>query len=391
MLASAPPPYAAVHAVLSNEYLLEHIMLFTERCTAAVCMRVDLRFLAAAGRILYRIPPVIAAHNIESFFSGALIGLDAEELDCDGHSCPHMSGSTADHTVSASHVRADEAPAAQNPEASDSSLSPKSPARGSASLPATSPPTRRNFKRELLTHVRVFSLGSHHSCICRHYGPWRLMPKLQVLRLVPTIASRYKLEALCDAADAACTLLTSLDCEKLVLRNIGLYGLPIPDSQEWNIPSLEEVVWVVPTDCQRFYTGVISRGAPKTIDDCQKRFRNASTVKLLLHNNWEPRQKDLDAAPPFTVTGSMSPARYDDDILNVTPEDDHFMYTDLFMFFCHSIFDWRTPPRHALLVGLEGVNWDPWGILTGPWQSATGISLARPPEQRRMPFTELRQ
>lgn len=213
MLASAPPPYAAVHAVLSNEYLLEHIMLFTERCTAAVCMRVDLRFLAAAGRILYRIPPVIAAHNIESFFSGALIGFDAEELDCDGHSCPHMSGSTPDHTDSASHVRADEAPAAQNPEAPDSSLPSKSPARGSTSLPAKSPPTMRNFKKELLAHVRVFSLGSHHSCACHHYGPWRLMPKLQILRLVPSVKDGRRLHALCDAVDVPCSLLTNLGTE----------------------------------------------------------------------------------------------------------------------------------------------------------------------------------
>lgn len=534
-----PRSYVVTHDALGKMELLEHIMLmlsYQSRTAVATCLRVNRHFFAAAGRTLYRIPPVIAAHNIVNFFSGALNAEQARELDCDGLVCPRpydldpvhsvstlnlgspvtreqppLSGlieitsqpsslvthegpsppagveieaeviqSSASSTLhstpgtspdSSAPITGSSAPVTASPDPvagpstggqdlqrittgaeqpaertrgkkkpspstarykkekkkrgkkekgkdksrgerlSSSALRPGSPL---GNLPTSSPGEKVNFKRWLLERVRVFSLGTHHACICGHYGPWRLLPKVMVFRIIQGIAGPHTLREICDREDGTCSLLSNIDCRKLVLRNNDMWGLRIPGDPSWDIQSLEEVVWFMPLN-QKCMEAEDGTSVLLALDhDVQQRFRNATSVKLVLHDQWEPTplpprmsfqalgDVEPSSLPPvqgLSTTESLAtmttgypttaPEVYDS---SSDADGPPVLCTDTFMFLCQSFFDWEIPPHRALVVGLERVQWDPWGDLTDLWkrkkeeeEKKNRGTLRPPPQEPREP------
>lgn len=395
---------STVHAVLDNEYLLDHITSFLSRRHWPSCLRVNNQFFAAAGRHLYRIPPTIDANNIVNFFSGALIGFDVEfgievePLDCDGRKCPkkmmvrdakanppkanaafpsspaspgkqkstassHKSPSAASAAEGSSKLRTLNASGASTGQVGTSTQSShgspgkkkknhgkQSPSsikykRNGKKRGKTSP--RRNFKEQLLSYVRVFSLGTHHSCICKYYGDWELLPNVEILRVVPHFVKHSQLEKTCDSEEL-CTLLSATDCNKLVFRNMDVTGLQDPgDSQRtWMIPSLKEVVYFIPPDTRKIED---DDGGSMDLWEMSEYFHNAASLKVVLYDKWE-----LDGKP------------YEPELIEKLLYGEPSVVTDTMMFLFQFLFQYTSLSN--LLVGLDAVTFDPWGDLTGSWE-----------------------
>jgi hypothetical protein len=129
-----------------------------------------------------------------------------------------------------------------------------------ASSKAPTPPTEAapkiNFKAPLFKYVRVLTVGSHHGCLCDLYGPHvaQLFTQLEILRLVPDFMFMFTLKCLCDNDGRLCPFFGALDARKIVFRNLDGSGPPSGwFSDEWDVPSLEEVVYFFPVDGRRYH------------------------------------------------------------------------------------------------------------------------------------------
>ncbi|WOO78077.1 uncharacterized protein LOC62_01G001630 [Vanrija pseudolonga] len=219
----------------------------------------------AAGRALYHTVRV-DKNNLAGFFLGALVGTRPEDSECKGGKCKRF----------ADRIK----PVAKVHEISSGvkKISQKSKVA--------------NFKAPLLLHVRVLSLGSHHTCVCHLYGEHvsALLTNVDTLRIVPAPKSAYKLKPLCDDSDA-CLLFEHLAPRKLVLRNLDdtdSYESCWPYNDKWNSSRLKEVVWVMPMEGKVYGDcGLMGTG---------EYFTSAANVKILCNDHWEVWHPPANAA-----------------------------------------------------------------------------------------------
>lgn len=336
--------------MLANEFLVAEIMQYLNRGALAACLRVNNTFFAEAGKVLYRITPVIDDSKMGSFFLGALDGFlhsIAESLQCSRHSCPLERrfrwrnidcGSVGDAEVRRSRLNAKY-----------------------LSMLTRDDLSRVNFKAQLLSYVKVLSIGSHHYCYCKAYGEYAggLLPNMHTLRVVPTPVGvqevdaldprivREPLESLCDST-GQCPLMCSLvfHCSKLVFRNLDGRGINYFKELYPDPPNLQEVVFFTPP-CQKrleppegVRTAETGEGPSDDIWNIACAFHSTPTVKLVLWYEWE----GSDTTEPLTSTRKLS----------VTPTEIVSLPFRVFRSF-------NDPPtkRRYILVGLNDVLWRP--------------------------------
>ncbi|KAL1408040.1 hypothetical protein Q8F55_004837 [Vanrija albida] len=240
--------------IVNSPHIVDAIMAYATNSTLAACLRVSKQFHDAAGKVLYHTVRIDES-NLWGPFLGALAGLRPTEdacrnLECD---CPD----------------------------------PSAPLSYSA------------FKPPLLARVRILSLGSHHRCLRWVYGEHvsSLLPNVDTLRIVPAPdPGDDDLWPLCDREDE-CLVFTNLKPRKLVLRNLDNRVYCVngwPANQQWNVDRLEEVVWVLPSNGDKYGdAGLMNTGMY---------FPGTTVVKVIFYPSWELWQQ-----APIPIEATIAP------------------------------------------------------------------------------------
>lgn len=105
-------------------------------------------------------------------------------------------------------------------------------------------------KRQLLAHVRILTVSTHHESACEIYAPHaaKYLVNLETLRIVETPNTPFQTFHICEnIPGGSCPLIDGLAPRKLVVRNIS--GLPLPFPPLWTAnPKTKEIVFVLPTE-----------------------------------------------------------------------------------------------------------------------------------------------
>lgn len=347
--------------MLANEFLVAEIMRYCDRGTLAVCLRVNNTFFAEAGKVLYKITPVIENSNIGSFFLGALDGFlpfIADPLGCSRHSCP-LERRFRWRNVDCGSMG--------DAEARRSRLNAKY-----LSMLTRDDLSRVNFKAQLLSYVKVLSIGSHHYCYCKAYGEYAggLLSNLHTLRVVPKPMGiqevdaldpevvREPLESLCDST-GQCPLMCSLifHCSKVVFRNLDGRGISYFGNLYPEPPNLREVVFFAPP-CQKRLEPPedpripeVGEGPSDDIWNIACAFTRTPLVKLVLWQEWEGEAQNTVSEPTRKSSVAVN------ELVSLP-------------FRVFRSFHVDRSNRRYILVGLDDVLWRPMGTLVWNWQEA---------------------
>lgn len=108
----------------------------------------------------------------------------------------------------------------------------------------------RNFKASLLHHIRVLIITEHPSAFCKRIASSAsLLSNVEVLQfLCPRINYHESITDFCDSSDGYCPLISRLDVNKIVVRNLKSSGLPreLLGEAGWHPRSLEQVTLILP-------------------------------------------------------------------------------------------------------------------------------------------------
>ncbi|WOO78062.1 uncharacterized protein LOC62_01G001615 [Vanrija pseudolonga] len=114
----------------------------------------------------------------------------------------------------------------------------------------------KSRKAQLLSHVRVLSIGSHTRKSCHEYGELAgaLLTHLRTLRIVPTPASLFSLERYCDDSLSrhGCAFIYHIEAMKIILRNMDEHQTMYSVFRWKTLQAHQEIVLVLPTDARRF-------------------------------------------------------------------------------------------------------------------------------------------
>lgn len=336
-------------------------MQYCDRPTLATCLRVNNVFFAEAGKRLYKITPIIDDSKLGSFFLGALNGyLPSIEdgLTCSRNSCPFERrfrwgnidcGRLANTDIKTSKLNA-----------------------SYLSMLTREDLSRVNFKVQLLSYVKVLTVGSHHHCYCRVYGDYAggLLPNMHTLRVSPAPTGkvlvddldsnivREPLEMLCDG-NRHCPLMCDLvfHCSKLVFRNLDGRGITYFDTLYPDPSNLQEVVFFIPPCRKRVETPDDARttgtdeGPSADIWNIACCFTSTPTVKIVLWYDWEVLE-------PETIDPVRWPSVSPNEIVSIP----------------FRVFRSYQGPRDRryILVGLDDVLWRPTDGLVWDWRERIG-------------------
>ncbi|KAL1408041.1 hypothetical protein Q8F55_004838 [Vanrija albida] len=265
------------HIIAGVPHIVDKIMAYTSRSTLATCLRVSKQFHEASGKVLYHTVRLDGS-NPAGFFLGALGG--DEHSGCFGDTCQRFTEKDEVYNKWTSLLLQAEARGEL-----------EKARRENKNRKGTSSADVTNFKAKLLLHVKVVSLGSHHTCVCHLYGPHAdvLLANINTLRIVHTKEKTAKLKPLCDDAHH-CLLFKHLTPAKLVLRNLDdgdSHMETWPYDSKWYTEKLQEVVWVVPTDGHVYGEG----GLIMTSD----LFTANYEVKIVFNHSWEVWRQPPDS------------------------------------------------------------------------------------------------
>lgn len=241
--------YSAVTIIVHSPHLIGNIPHYMARSSLATCLRVNKHFHEEAGKVLYHTVRIDGS-NMAGFFHGALAGTSLSE------DSPCLADSVDDCHRYPLY------------DSDDNSI------REAAALPSANGIEQpvpncsaTNFKGSLLAHVRVLSVGTHHTCVCYHYGEHvaPLLYNLHTLRAVPTLQPDGTLGTLCDEThiDVECRLFTNLAPLKLVLRNLDdnrqfLYTWPYNHFNGYKARDIEYITVILPPTGPFYSAGRIS-------------------------------------------------------------------------------------------------------------------------------------
>lgn len=114
-------------------------------------------------------------------------------------------------------------------------------------------------KQELLSCVRVLTLGSHHRSACSFHC-WKAaeyLTNLEVLRIVETPQTQFETQRICQFHGSTCSLVEVTRPRKIVVRNVSQCSLPFKAS--WRLSErTKEVVFVFPTKADRYDSATVS-------------------------------------------------------------------------------------------------------------------------------------
>lgn len=336
-------------------------MQYCDRPTLVTCLRVNNEFFAEAGKCLYRFTPIIDDSKMGLFFRGALDGiLPAEDttLTCSRYSCS-LERRFRWGDVDCGRVTDKEMKTARLDEKFLSMLTKNGL-------------SRVNFKAQLLSYVKVLTVGSHHHCYCHVYGEYagRLLPNMHTLRVSPAPTGevlvdslnsnivREPLETLCDS-NAQCPLMCDLvfHCSKLVFRNLDGQGIVYFDTLYPDPPNLREVVFFVPPCRKRLETPDDAQstdadeGPSPDIWNIAAFFDSTPTIKIVLWYDWEVNRSE-----------PIGPARWP----SVSPNEIVNLPFQVFRSWNGRI------DRRYILVGLDDVLWRPTDGLVWAWRERIG-------------------
>lgn len=207
----------------------------TDRTTIFNLMRTNRNLYALVGPVLYD-TVAVWENNFDSFFHGAF------NRSTDDHSAYGSPICNLVDNVTGEHVKF---PEFEN----------KAPFRTYWSGRYTAGTTLPLSKRELLSFVRVLTLGSHHSFSCAvWYTSFRkYVTNVEVFRIVDTPVHDGVTAPICSSPDSdtgvpetPCPIISAINPRKLVLRNLSHRSLPFPPL--WSLNSnTKEVVFIIPT------------------------------------------------------------------------------------------------------------------------------------------------
>lgn len=278
--------------LILQPHILQAILQTSDRATLGTCLRVNKLFFEQAGPLLYHTVRVNQS-NIQAFFRGAYVGTGTSE---EIRSCDLLDGRSSCDRFS------------ERPE-SEAWEGPSMFAQARRTEPlAQNPGAPRNFKAELLAHVRVLSLGSHHACMCHVYGVsiGPLLKHLDTLRIVHTPTTPIVVDDICDNG-YYCPLFDSMKPRKLVFRNVG--HKPLFSCQgwheKWREDTLEEVVSVLPTNGSAYRNDL-----GRSLVGIAKHNQNN---KVLFDSQWEVW---TDSASPDTSSSDLGRPAHPIDVVD---------------------------------------------------------------------------
>jgi hypothetical protein len=317
----------------------------------------------AAGRSLYRNVHIggRAGASLALFFRGALIGTGLGDEDKELAKCPLSDGkectihdckplepqeSPDSASLESAFEQANSSPAAtsQTPMTLDAQAPletpPKTktqkrnqrrrvkekrdkkvtPSTSNSSDPPEDEPPVTNFKLDLLEHVRVLTISTHHACDCHLYGPYArvFLPNLQIVRVASDFLRTFELLPVCDAR--TCKLLSNVKCHKLVLRNLDGNGLPLEEHFGQHgepFPICKELVVFLPMDGRRLTTDFdnMNRWHYRMLQGLGLCFPNAPDLKFVFYPTWEGWDQSDDA---FAFIHGHAPVTPDDIVYSMT-------------------------------------------------------------------------
>ncbi|WOO78074.1 uncharacterized protein LOC62_01G001627 [Vanrija pseudolonga] len=278
--------------LILQPHILHAILQSSDRATLATCLRVNQLFLAQAGPLLYHTVRVDQS-NIQAFFRGVYVGTEGTE---EIRMCNLLDGrSSCDRFSDRPESAAWEGPSLY------------AHARRTEPLEQI-PGAPTNFKAELLAHVRVLSLGSHHACMCHVFGQCigPLLKRLDTLRIVHTPATPITVNVICDNG-YYCPLFDSMRPRKLVFRNVGQEPLFCCQgwNHEWKQDTLEELVHVLPTD------GAVYRNHIGRSLVAMAKFNHHA--KVIFDSQWEVW---TDPVRPDTITSGIGRPAHPIDVID---------------------------------------------------------------------------
>lgn len=290
--------------LFSCQHILDSILCYADPATQVGCMRANYPLFLAAGRALYH-TVAINGDNMASFLLGSRSGADADEMT----DCPFLAGSPV---RCRKHMKKeeDEEDEEEEEESEPSLIGNSELNKVEASLATTEDGEEASpsFKETLLSFVRVLTVGSHHACVCHTYEEAaELFTGLDILRIVPDSIDIFTLALTCDGNMHPCPFFTNLWPRKIVLRNMDVYGAPVPPhgESEWEVPTVEEVVYVFPTDGRAY-----NDGAGFMLLGLGDLFPNAKSFKIVFYSHWE----SWDNSHSFTIALCGDP-RLDPDMV----------------------------------------------------------------------------
>ncbi|KAL1408036.1 hypothetical protein Q8F55_004833 [Vanrija albida] len=263
-----PFPADSTQLVLQCPHIIDQIMASADRLTLVAALRVSMQFHESAGKALYHTVR-IDGFNLAGFFLGALVGGNTNDGSGSmGDMCARVTDGVGASLTLETHSKTENAQPAEK----------------------KTPP---NFKLALLANVRILSLGSHCGGACHLYGPQApaLLPHLDTLRIVPAPASPSRLQRLCDDR-RGCKLFAAATARRVVLRNvIGENIAPSgwPRRLRSDTAPYDEVVWVLPTNGQRYTQNGLHPGFKARI--------HTALTTFIFHHNWELWRTPQSFAP----------------------------------------------------------------------------------------------
>lgn len=278
-----------VNHLMALPHVVSNIIHYarTSRPTLARLMRTNTNFYAEAGPVLYD-TVTVWEKNFELFFHGVF---DPAEGDISAFSapiCDFVDTERWEHT----HF-----PRFDNPRA-----------RRWGSTCDDTGNTLPFSKKELLSFVRVLTLGSHHASSCaRFYVPFlKYMTNVEVFRIVDTPVYEAITALVCgniptdSVPKVPCPIISAINPRKLVLRNLSYKTIPFPPLWSLN-DKTKEVVLVFPTVEAYIHDPVVSPLATALRADLQNhgglpsrmiwsfsgQFHAADTIKIVFWPEWD--------------------------------------------------------------------------------------------------------